>query len=133
MSWIDTKRGEVAIDVPGKQAKLSWMQTLTAATHPHRGATVHSRQELLILYLDSSDLSRAITAWTYWSGSDPSAHRLRTDLHEPPYQTGIEALLDGWRLIKYPTLQSHDERDDGFAVDYFPNEFVFEKWSPSEA
>ena len=52
--------------------------------------------------------------------------RDRGDTEESPYQTGIEALKDGWRLIQASPLIQHREGDE-FKTGYFKYEFFFEK------
>ena len=100
------------------------MITAPETQHPHRGARVSERQQLLILYLSSSD----ITSWAYFDGHQAGGVTLDHDLEHPPYDTALAALQDGWRLIKYPTLQPHSSGMEAFDISYFQHEFVFEKW-----
>jgi len=44
----------------------------------------------------------------------------------PPYNTGLEALLDGWRLFQASPLLPHTPGDE-FRTGYLKYEFFFEK------
>ena len=48
------------------------------------------------------------------------------DSEEPPYKTGTDALLDGWRLFQASTLEQHKSGDE-FRTGYLKYEFFFEK------
>ena len=48
------------------------------------------------------------------------------DEDTPPYKTGLDALLDGWRLIQASPLVSHIPGNE-FRTDYLKYEFFFEK------
>ena len=45
---------------------------------------------------------------------------------KPPYETGTDALLDGWRLFQASTLEQHKSGDE-FRTGYLKYEFFFEK------
>ena len=62
-----------------------------------------SRQKILILYLANSSLDSDVRAWTRYDGT--GKERPTTgDSETPPYATGLNALLDGWRVIQFPQL-----------------------------
>lgn len=92
--------------------------------HPHRGAQVAERQQILVLYLGSTNLESEVTGWAFYNGAGPEEY---VDDDTPPYATGLEALKDGWRLIRYPMLLDHDRRGGEFDLGYLKHEFVFEK------
>ena len=48
------------------------------------------------------------------------------DSDEAPYATGLDALLDGWRLLQMSQLLAH-ERGHEYDTAYLPYEFVFER------
>ena len=48
------------------------------------------------------------------------------DANEPPYSSGLAALLDGWRLIQASPLIDHSSGDE-FRTGYLKYEFFFEK------
>ena len=61
------------------------------------------RQQLLLLYLDTSALDSRVNGWTVYDGT--GATRPTTgDSDAPPYPTGLDALLDGWRVLQVPQL-----------------------------
>ena len=48
------------------------------------------------------------------------------DADEPPYETGLAALQDGWRLIQASPLLDHGVGEE-FRTGYLKYEFFFEK------
>ena len=48
------------------------------------------------------------------------------DADSPPYDTGLAALRDGWRLFQASQLQQHAAGDE-FRVGYLKYEFFFEQ------
>lgn len=83
------------------------------------------RQQVLVLYLSSSALDSSVTGWTRYDGTGRSRPTMG-DSDEPPYATGLEALLAGWRLIQMSPLLPHP-RGEEYEVSYLPFEFLFEK------
>ena len=61
------------------------------------------RQKVLILYLDTSALDSDVKGWTIYDGTGKEQHTTG-DGGAPPYATGMDALLDGWRVIQFPQL-----------------------------
>lgn len=83
------------------------------------------RQQVLVLYLGTSALDAKVVGWSSYDGTgrtDPTTG----DSDEPPYATGVEALLDGWRLIQasplIPPYPGHE-----YDVSFLKHEFFFEK------
>lgn len=83
------------------------------------------RQQVMVLYLGSSALDTNVIAWAFYDGTGQTRH-MSGDAEEPPYRTGLDALLDGWRLIQASPLISHVSGDE-FKTDYLKYEFFFEK------
>lgn len=83
------------------------------------------RQKVMVLYLGSSALDTKVIAWAFYDGTGQQRH-MSGDSDEPPYRTGLDALLDGWRLIQASPLVSHVSGDE-FKTDYLKYEFFFEK------
>lgn len=81
------------------------------------------RQQVLVLQLASSGLDSGVLGWSRYDGTGKS-HPTMGDSDEPPYETGVEALQDGWRLLQasqlLPPVRGH-EHD----TSYLPNEFWF--------
>ena len=61
------------------------------------------RQKILILYLANSALDSGVKGWTMYDGTGQEAHTTG-DSSEPPYESGLDAMLDGWRVIQFPQL-----------------------------
>ena len=83
------------------------------------------KQKILILYLANSMLDSEVIAWTLHDGTGKNFH-MPGDSEEPPYDTGTDALLDGWRLFQASTLEQHKSGDE-FRTGYLKYEFFFEK------
>ncbi|SDD54161.1 hypothetical protein [Auraticoccus monumenti] len=102
---------------------------MTTTTVDHSFATPPAqptlRQQVLVLYLSSSALDSNVTGWTRYDGTGRSRPTMG-DSDQPPYATGLDALLDGWRLIQMSQLLPHP-RGEEYEVSYLPFEFLFEK------
>lgn len=83
------------------------------------------RQQVMVLYLGTSALDSAVIGWTRYDGTGRS-HPTTGDSDEPPYETGLAALVDGWRLLQMSQLLSHAEGHE-YDTAYLPYEFLFEK------
>jgi len=84
---------------------------------------VSARQQVLMLWLASSALDSRVLGWSMFDGTAGAGPQLTTD---PPYGTGVDALVDGWRLLQMspliPPTPGH-ERDTSF----LKHEFLFER------
>jgi hypothetical protein len=83
------------------------------------------RQQVLVLYLNTSALDSHVVGWARYDGT--GATRPTTgDSDQPPYDTGVAALEDGWRLIQaaqlIPPYPGHE-----YDVSFLKHEFLFEK------
>lgn len=83
------------------------------------------RQQVMVLYLGTSALDSAVIGWTRYDGTGRS-HPTMGDSDEPPYATGLDALVDGWRLLQMSQLLAHAEGHE-YDTSYLPYEFLFEK------
>ncbi|WP_055526378.1 hypothetical protein [Streptomyces graminilatus] len=89
------------------------------------------RQRVLVLYLSTSALDSDVLGWSEYDGTGRT-RPTTGDSDEPPYATGLAALLDGWRLFQAAQLlppQSGHEYD----VSFLKHEFFFEKLEELEA
>ena len=87
------------------------------------------RQKVLILYLANSALDSHVVSWAEYDGTgatDPQPGAA----DEPPYQSGVDALRDGWRLLQISPLAPHAAGEE-FTTSYLKYEFVFEKLEES--
>ena len=57
------------------------------------------RQRVLVLYLSMPTLEANVISWATFDGTGKTLH-MTGDNDEPPYPTGLDALLDGWRLFQ---------------------------------
>jgi hypothetical protein len=88
-------------------------------------ATPHLRQQLLVLYLGTSALDADVIGWTRYDGTGRSRPTMG-DSDEAPYATGLDALLDGWRLLQMSQLLGHEHGHE-YTTGYLPYEFLFER------
>ena len=88
-------------------------------------ATPQLRQQLLVLYLGTSALDSDVIGWTRYDGTGRSRPTMG-DSDEAPYATGLDALLDGWRLLQMSQLLGHEHGHE-YTTGYLPYEFLFER------
>ncbi|MCX3063033.1 hypothetical protein [Streptomyces beihaiensis] len=83
------------------------------------------RQQVLVLYLSTSALDAPVVGWSRYDGTGRTTPTAG-DSDEPPYETGVEALLDGWRLFQaaqlIPPYPGHE-----YDVSFLKHEFLFER------
>jgi hypothetical protein len=83
------------------------------------------RQQVLVLYLASSALDDRVVGWSNYDGTG-ATHPTMGDSDEPPYATGLAALLDGWRMIQAAQLLPPVAGQE-YDVSFLKHEFFFEK------
>ena len=83
------------------------------------------RQKVLILYLANSALDSPVKGWTLYDGTGQHRHTTG-DSETPPYETGLDALLDGWRVIQFPQLIPPYPGTE-FTTSFYQHEYIFEK------
>ncbi|MGW2518938.1 hypothetical protein ACWC09_18385 [Streptomyces sp. NPDC001617] len=83
------------------------------------------RQQVLVLYLATSALDAPVIGWARYDGT--GATRPTTgDTDEPPYETGVAALEDGWRLIQAaPLIPPYPGAEH--ETSFLKHEFFFER------
>lgn len=59
------------------------------------------RQQILVLYLHTPDLNSHVVAWSMYDGTGNAQHTTG-DSTEPPYNSVVEAMRDGWRVVQFP-------------------------------
>ena len=77
-----------------------------------------------MLYLSGSSPDSNVIGWSIYDGTTNDKYTNQED-NEPPYKSGIDAMRDGWRVIKYPTLKEH-EVDNIHKTKYLKYELVLE-------
>jgi len=83
------------------------------------------RQKVLTLYLHTSALDSGVLGWSIYDGTGVDAHTTG-DSDEPPYETGLDALRDGWRLIQQPVLIPPYPGEE-YTTSFMKYGFLFEK------
>jgi hypothetical protein len=84
------------------------------------------RQKLLVLYLGSSTPQSEVIGWSLYDGSSNEVFEA-TNTKAPPYVTCLDAMRDGWRVIRFPVLQNVVKGSE-FDLGYLEHEFILEKW-----
>jgi hypothetical protein len=82
-----------------------------------------ARQQVLVLWLASPALDAHVLGWAFHDGTAGTGPQPGGD---PPYPTGVAALVEGWRLIQMSPLvppAAGLERTTSF----LKHEFVFER------
>jgi len=83
------------------------------------------RQQVLVLYLANSALDAKVVGWSRYDGTGRT-NPTTGDSDEPPFETGVEALRDGWRLLQIsPLLPPYPGHE--YDVSFLKHEFLFEK------
>jgi hypothetical protein len=80
---------------------------------------------VMVLYLSSSALDSEVKGWTFYDGTGKE-HFTTGDSDMPPYTTGLDALLDGWRVLQFPQLIPPYPGLE-YTTSFHMNEFIFEK------
>jgi hypothetical protein len=83
------------------------------------------RQQVLVLYLASSALDSQVVGWSRYDGTGATTPTTG-DSDTPPYETGLEALKDGWRLFQAAQLLPPQPGHE-YDVSFLKHEFFFEK------
>ena len=82
------------------------------------------RQQVLYLWLAEGAIDTETVGWAFHDGTQGKGPVLPAT--EPPYQTGLAAMEDGWFLIQspapYPLVPGAEHE-----VSYLANEFSFER------
>jgi hypothetical protein len=98
------------------------MSTITPAPAPTASAL---RQQVLVLYLATSALDSPTVGWSLYDGTGRTSPTTG-DNDEPPYETGVAALRDGWRLIQAAQLIPPNSGHE-YDMSFLKHEFFFEK------
>jgi hypothetical protein len=61
------------------------------------------RQQLLFLSVANPNPTSTVVAWSRFDGSGQS-HAMAGDSDVPPYETVLDAMRDGWRVLQVPQL-----------------------------
>lgn len=83
------------------------------------------RQKLLVLYAANSSPDTEVIAWSLYDGASDETYEAAGDA-VPPYASVLDAMRDGWRVIKYPDLRPPSPGQE-YDLSYLEFEFVLEK------
>ena len=89
------------------------------------------RQHVLVLYLADSALDSTVIGWSLYDGTGRSAP-ITGDNDTPPYETGLDALRDGWRVFQFPPLIPPYPGTE-YSTSFLKHEFLFEKLEDIDA
>lgn len=83
------------------------------------------RQQLLVLYLHTSDLHSNVVAWSMFDGTGQT--RPTTGEHDdPPYASVVAAMTDGWRVVQFPQqMPAYPGME--YSTSFLKFEYVLEK------
>ena len=83
------------------------------------------RQQVLVLYLATSSLRSRVVSWSKYDGASHEEPDTGEET-EPPYETGLDALRDGWRLFAASPLLPPDPGTE-YLTSHHKFEFLFER------
>ena len=92
--------------------------------------TTGLRQKLLFLYLANSALGSAVVGWSSYDGTTTEGPD--RDSPEPPYDSALDAMREGWRVIQVSPLQAQPPGQE-YELDYLPFEVILEKLEEASA
>jgi hypothetical protein len=111
---------------PTSLAGAGQRATMEATDDNSRGDDMGKRrQKILVLYLKSSALDSPVASWALYDGTGKENHTTG-DGDTPPYETGLDALKDGWRVIQFPQLIPPYPGLE-LTTSFQHNEFIFEQ------
>lgn len=85
------------------------------------------RQQLLYLYTGNSSPESNVVAWSLYNGvTGKPQEGCQEAGSEPPYQSVLAAMHDGWRTIQVPVIEPIRPGEE-FDLDYLKFQFVLEK------
>ncbi|MBL4574950.1 MAG: hypothetical protein JKY51_02485 [Opitutaceae bacterium] len=85
-------------------------------------------QQLLYLFTGNSSPESNIVAWSLYDGVTGKPQKGCQEAGtEPPYESVLAAMHDGWRTIQVPVLEPARPGQE-FDLDYLKFQFVLEKW-----
>ncbi len=80
-----------------------------------------------IMYLTarSINMRSGIVGWAVFVPGEGPELKLPGD--EPPYESVLDAVADGWRVVQYPIHKLYEYKD--LENDYVGFDFILEKWN----
>ncbi len=90
-------------------------------------ALIENQRPAEIMYLTarSINMRSGIVGWAVFVPGEGPELKLPGD--EPPYESVLEAVADGWRVVQYPINKLYEYKD--LENDYVGFDFILEKWN----
>jgi len=94
-----------------------------------RPAMSETRQQILILNLAEPDLGAQTVAWALFDGTRPAGDQQMQagDQPEPPYESVVDAMHNGWRVVQLPQLPTYPQGSE-HETGPLPWEYVLERF-----
>ena len=89
------------------------------------------KQKLLVLYLSNSSPDSTIIGWSLFDGSRNDKYIEYETSSLVDYKSCLDAMRDGWRVIKYPSL-NEPNHENIHQTKFLKYEFVLEKLIESD-
>ena len=83
------------------------------------------RPKIMYLTARSTNMRSGIVGWVEFVPGEKPKLKLPGD--EPPYESVLEAVADGWRVVQYPIPKLYEYKD--LENDYVGFDFILEKWN----
>ncbi len=83
------------------------------------------RPKIMYLTARSTNMRSGIVGWAVFVPGEGPELRLPGD--EPPYDSVLEAVAEGWRVVQYPIPKLYEYND--LENDYVGFDFILEKWN----
>jgi hypothetical protein len=89
-----------------------------------QGLAAPMRQHLIYLYTADPNPRSGVLAWVEFPATTGPGPAIATDGRPCPYNTIIEAILDGWQVVHFP---DHRAPFDDREIDILGYQFVLQK------
>ncbi len=83
-----------------------------------------SRPVTMYLTARSTSMRSGIVGWVMFNPNEE--HKPTLPGSEPPYNSVLEAVADGWHVVQYPIPKLYEYKD--LENDYVGFDFILEKW-----
>jgi len=113
-SWIETSRRKLA-DGTMQQSDLDALE----------GLSEERMQKVLYLYSKSTNMRSQIAGWALYDPAEP--HEPTLPSADAPYETVIDAVADGWRVVQFPIPDLY--KFSNVENQYLGYEFVLERFA----
>lgn len=112
-TWIDASRARVAAG-EFSHDDLAALEKLLVPK---------PKQKILYLQSRRSDMRAEVVSWQLYDPDESEEPALPTS--KPPYETVLDAVRDGWRILQFPAPQNYPFSEQNTYVGY---EYVLERF-----